>query len=706
MSSFDPYYKWLGISPKDQPPNHYRLLGIDLFESDPDVIAAAADKQMVHVRSFQTGEHSALSQKMLNEISAARVCLLDPQKKAEYDAALRALSDGRKASTRSIPPVPPQNVPPPWPSTAVPVPFNSQLSTPPNPPTALPSVRTKLKKSSGGKQPWLVVGMIGAAAALLIVVLAVKYGRNGSEVASAQPKADHKAVNPTAPEPTPKPETTPQEKPEPPQQPTVDPKAEPKAEPPKPEPEAEPKTETKPEPTSEPILRILEPKPEPSKEKLAPPDEAAQKKVLETIREVYKDEYTNKAALAKKLVQKADETNNDPVARFVLLHEATDVATEAGQGELAFQTIDALTSEYTVSGPAMKAEVIDKGVKVALPLPQKEALARAALQVIDDAIAEDNFDVAKQMGRQASQLTRLSKDGGLVQEIAAKIKEVDAAAKAYADVEAAMPTLKETPTDPAANLIVGKYFCFTKNDWNKGLPMLALGSDPTLKALAERDMRGAATTQEQVKLGDAWWEMGGRQRSAYWYDKALYYLSGLEKDRARQRIGEANDEGRGTRWFVIFRSANPKIWNPPMPYKNGQEIAVPVASVPMRVKYLRLSCEQDFVIVPITKDKLLRPLTEQVIVAEGVGWFGEDEVHNGGHHFGIFNRVWNRMDGGTIQLGRWGINVTGWGFGHAVGVNVSQGYCWAGKPIPSTVYEIAVKVGPLTEGEAKSLLVK
>jgi len=31
---FDPYYKWLGILPKDQPPHNYRLLGIELFEED------------------------------------------------------------------------------------------------------------------------------------------------------------------------------------------------------------------------------------------------------------------------------------------------------------------------------------------------------------------------------------------------------------------------------------------------------------------------------------------------------------------------------------------------------------------------------------------------------------------------------------------------------------------------------------------------
>jgi hypothetical protein len=46
MSEFDPYYKWLGIPPKDQPANHYRLLGVSLFEPDPEVIASAADSRM------------------------------------------------------------------------------------------------------------------------------------------------------------------------------------------------------------------------------------------------------------------------------------------------------------------------------------------------------------------------------------------------------------------------------------------------------------------------------------------------------------------------------------------------------------------------------------------------------------------------------------------------------------------------------------
>ena len=87
--SFDPYYTWLGIPPAEQPANHYRLLAIARFESNEDVIINAADQRMAYVRTFQTGKHIKESQRLLNEISAAQVCLLDPPKKQAYDDQLR-----------------------------------------------------------------------------------------------------------------------------------------------------------------------------------------------------------------------------------------------------------------------------------------------------------------------------------------------------------------------------------------------------------------------------------------------------------------------------------------------------------------------------------------------------------------------------------------------------------------------------------------
>jgi hypothetical protein len=87
--SFDGYHVWLGIPPSEQPPNHYRLLGIAVFEADLDVIDHAADRQMAHVRTFQAGKNGAVSQQILNELAVARVCLLNTGKKAAYDEALR-----------------------------------------------------------------------------------------------------------------------------------------------------------------------------------------------------------------------------------------------------------------------------------------------------------------------------------------------------------------------------------------------------------------------------------------------------------------------------------------------------------------------------------------------------------------------------------------------------------------------------------------
>ncbi len=92
QTEFDPYLRWLGIRHSDRPINHYRLLGLELFESDADVIAAAADRQMSHVRRYQAGPFGNASQELLNELAAAKLVLLDDARRADYDARLVAVS--------------------------------------------------------------------------------------------------------------------------------------------------------------------------------------------------------------------------------------------------------------------------------------------------------------------------------------------------------------------------------------------------------------------------------------------------------------------------------------------------------------------------------------------------------------------------------------------------------------------------------------
>lgn len=85
---FNPYHKWLGIPPEEQPANCYRLLGLQLYEPNADVIAGAADRTMAHVRSFLSGPQGPAAQEVLNQLEAARQGLLNPQQKAAYDGSL------------------------------------------------------------------------------------------------------------------------------------------------------------------------------------------------------------------------------------------------------------------------------------------------------------------------------------------------------------------------------------------------------------------------------------------------------------------------------------------------------------------------------------------------------------------------------------------------------------------------------------------
>jgi formylglycine-generating enzyme required for sulfatase activity len=182
--AFDPYLQWLGIREPQRPPNHYRLLGIELFESDPDVIATAADRQMAHVRTFQTGRYAEQSQQLLNELAAAKLCLLKPDLKRRYDAELR----------KAIPAKPAAAAPPrrreAKPSTAAP---SKAAAESRKVAAAAPAELAPLGSPAGGsiaqeharrwqrrpnRWPWVVAGTGASLAAVLVAVLAIQGGRS------------------------------------------------------------------------------------------------------------------------------------------------------------------------------------------------------------------------------------------------------------------------------------------------------------------------------------------------------------------------------------------------------------------------------------------------------------------------------------------------------------------------------------------------
>ena len=175
-AEFNPYREWLSIPVNELPANYYRLLGLALYESDPNVIEKAADRQMAFIRTFQTGPYSQQSQQLLNELAQARITLLDKKKKAQYDSQLRAAAyqtpSGAIGEMSSPPPPSAASLTPqPWSnSTAAsgfdaPVPLSSGKSAVPPAPNSQNKSETILAFL---KKHWISI-LIGLVAVQFIV---------------------------------------------------------------------------------------------------------------------------------------------------------------------------------------------------------------------------------------------------------------------------------------------------------------------------------------------------------------------------------------------------------------------------------------------------------------------------------------------------------------------------------------------------------
>jgi hypothetical protein len=89
MTPFDPYHKWLGIPPKEQPAGPRRLLGISEDENDPQVVREAALRQTAFVRQFSMGEHGEHADRILGELADARDSILSGKVESPTKSAVK-----------------------------------------------------------------------------------------------------------------------------------------------------------------------------------------------------------------------------------------------------------------------------------------------------------------------------------------------------------------------------------------------------------------------------------------------------------------------------------------------------------------------------------------------------------------------------------------------------------------------------------------
>jgi len=599
MPKFDAYYKWLGIPPSEQPPHHYRLLGITPFETDADVIDAAADRQMSFLRDCGNGPNLSESQRLLNQVSEARITLLNASKKAAYDQNLR-----QKLAPAAPPPVAqaviakPAVAKPAVTKPAESFQINTRGASDPRPTPA----------AAGGSSRWIAVG--GALAAVIVLaVVASRFMGGGPSVAVytapsttkspevpsiepkpqppvEPPKAQTKVQAPKPPGETPRPVEAPKKPPEPEPQPTnTTPKTAPPAtatptqtpdEPPAAErPTPEPKKEFDPllprqvDPTkpaekrpgvideNEPapkrplVVAQAEPPKEPKTQRLPVPDRPAMQAAEKLIKDLFKSEYTSKkpedrAALAKKLLAQGKDSPDDAAARYVLFNESREVAVSVGDAETALSAFRETAKLFDVNRADEEAGLLAAlANKVRTPEAAKLVID-AAVALIDSSIASDDYDSAKRALALASASARKTQNVALITQLASRTREIDQLKRDFAGAQSAQEKLKSSPDDAEANLTLGKFYAFGKGDFERGLPYLAKGSDEGIAEAAKSELAKPDKPEGQLALADTWWAMGEKEkepmkgtlqnRAGEYYRLALPTLKGLAKTQVEAKL--------------------------------------------------------------------------------------------------------------------------------------------------------------------------
>lgn len=604
MADFDPLYYWLGIPPSEQPPDHYRLLGIQRFEHDPRVIENAADRQMVHLKTFQTGPHSDDSQRLLNRVATARICLLNPAAKNTYDEQLRR----EEAQLAATAPVASGQ------TDSLAAGYDTDREE------ALRAIAEIDRSAARGRRK---KGRLLAAAALVVVIGAtvVAVGTivanwpalepllvavqsdvpavndaGKKEVADAlpveaerQPQTARADKQPLAPEHqsllADKPPVTPEQQteladkqpvaPERPQ--TADSQLQQSQQeynrkrdeftfedvftpkdvvPQKSQPTTanEPQREASPSATNPSVESPTAEKPPAENQPVAkrqPPSAAEQKIIAAQIVEAYNfavlKSPLERTMMAERLVGDALKAKPEGGEQFVLLQRAAELAAEGGNPAVVFRAADAIAERYEFDASPMKSRLLKTCLNGAASLEGVAAFWTACESQINDYLLAERYEEALDAVKAVSLAISRVQNKTLRMQLLAWKKALTQALKDFKEYQQAEKQLAQTPDDPAANLIVGRWLCFQHDDYKAGLAHLAKGGNAELAALARRETASPPkSADEKASLADSWWSLGENAKpeervfyclhAADLYREALPELSGLAKQTAQKRL--------------------------------------------------------------------------------------------------------------------------------------------------------------------------
>jgi len=286
----------------------------------------------------------------------------------------------------------------------------------------------------------------------------------------------------------------------------------------------------------------------------AAPDSASRAKCRKLFQEVYATELKDHSSaarhkLAQTLFDQATKAEEGSADRFVLLTGTIQAAEEGQDVPLCFEAAKQLADGYNVDELSLKIDAMTKAFSTrpaagTINSETLDALGALTNQIVED----DRFAAVPKTELALERATQSAPDAASRNEMKTFVHDLTAYRDARQKIAPAIERLKSSTDDPAANLAVGRFFCFQRGRWVEGLPLLAKSSDATLRELASLELSGAAGEDAKISLADKWFanvpklpspdRPSAMQHAADLYRAAEKGVTGLQKLAIEKRLSQ------------------------------------------------------------------------------------------------------------------------------------------------------------------------
>jgi hypothetical protein len=216
---------------------------------------------------------------------------------------------------------------------------------------------------------------------------------------------------------------------------------------------------------------------------------------------------------ARRLLDRSSEPRTEPPQRFVLLSLTRDLALAGGDQETSLLALEQLCDGFRVE-PGLALDSLTVAHAGSSDPDSSRRRFDFALRLAAASLRRLEWPAADALLERAAAFIPGASDPGAparLETARTRRRELEAGRGAY-ELAAARTDLQ--PPDAGARRIAGRYLAFLLDDWERGLPLLALGDDSATAAAAALELRRPAEPSQLVQIADAWWELAEAETPA------------------------------------------------------------------------------------------------------------------------------------------------------------------------------------------------